>query len=263
MSCQAVLEPDSVACVECGTRIGVSADGARPVSPLAQGSNTLNYREDRNNREFSANLSDIAINGLGEVLGGFFAHRAATQKVSSSNRQIARDPEYLDSRTLPANGTAAQQDADIVHDLPPVSPPTGQPNGEKDRIARILSIKGDSLELIDNRLKAINFSDFAKRLTYLALYAREIEGRTSTREAEVKQLLKSAKVWDRAGNVSKWLGKRIGITSDGEESIKLTAPGREEATKFLGETLDSNIEDKWNPDRYTPKPRGARKKKKA
>jgi hypothetical protein len=225
----------------------------------------LSYREDRNTREFNAALTDSAMNGLGEVLGDFFVQRAA-QQTAHSNRHFSRGPEFHDNRALPSDTTPIlpPPDKEIVDNSPSSTLAATPSNAnDKDQIVKILAIKDNSLELIDNRLKGTNFSDFAKRLTYLALYAREISGQSSTREAEVIQLLKSAKVWDRAGNVNRWLNKRIGIASEGEENIKLTAPGREDAIRFLGEVLDSKVEDKWNPDRYTPKPRGPRKKKKA
>jgi hypothetical protein len=64
-----------------------------------------------------------------------------------------------------------------------------------------------------------------------------------------------------SGNANAWLKKRIGIALEGEDQLKLTAPGREGAIATLKEALDSNIPDAWNPDKNAPKQRAARKKK--
>lgn len=122
---------------------------------------------------------------------------------------------------------------------------------------------GEKLELIDNRLKASNQADYVRRLTVLFLYAHESHGRLSTREEDVKAILKENKVWDRSANAAKWLKKRIGISDTGEDRLKLTAPGREEAKKALTEALDPNVQDAWNPDKQGSKTRASRKAKKS
>src|SRR5262249_12890199 len=85
MNCREVLEPGAAACVECGTKIGVrsengaSAPIAAPTSTLSAQRNTLTYHEDRNSRSFEASLTDPAMQGLGDVLGEFFAQRGAVR----------------------------------------------------------------------------------------------------------------------------------------------------------------------------------------
>lgn len=127
------------------------------------------------------------------------------------------------------------------------------------RIGKIFHAKGNTLELVDNRVKAVNLSDYVRRLTYLSLYAHECHGRFSTKEDDIVTLLKASKAWDKSGNSRRWLTKRVLIKDDGEDAIKLTGPG--EAIKILNQALDPTVEDKWNPDFNKPKPRGSRKKK--
>ena len=74
-------------------------------------------------------------------------------------------------------------------------------------------------------------------------------------------MLKMGKVLDASGNANKWLAKRIGIASEGEDRVKLNAKGREEAVATLKAAIDPNITDDWNPDSFIPQKRGPKKKK--
>lgn len=77
----------------------------------------------------------------------------------------------------------------------------------------------------------------------------------------MKAIITSAKSWDAFGNARAWLKKRIGIALEGEDQLKLTAPGREAAIATLKDALDANVPDTWNPDKNAPKQRVAPKKK--
>ena len=74
-----------------------------------------------------------------------------------------------------------------------------------------------------------------RRLTYLVLYAYELFGKSYAPEKDVRTILRSAKVWDPSNNANRWLKKRVRITEEGEDGIKLTAPGREDAVAALKE----------------------------
>jgi hypothetical protein len=198
--------------------------------------------------------------GIGDSFGGLFLQRGAVRP-PANGRSFNRNAELIDAKGLPAStfDDGVQEDQDTSSNAQ--HPATLFP--DQTRIGKILRIKGDSLELVDNRVKATNLSDYVRRLTYLFLYAQECHGRASTKENDVVELLKASKAWDKSGNSRRWLTKRVLIKDEGDEAIKLTEPGREEAVKILNQALDSSVEDKWNPDFNTPKPRGIRKKKKA
>ncbi len=70
MKCLAVLEPQAIACVECGTRIGQPVEAANGTTAHthsalsatpAHNRNTLRYHEDRSSRRFEASLTDSAV----------------------------------------------------------------------------------------------------------------------------------------------------------------------------------------------------------
>ena len=259
LECRAVLEQAAVACVECGTRLGqrLSSNGnaASPAgTTIAPNRNTLSYHEDRGSRRFDASLTDHAMEGLGSVLGELFVQRGQVRTVLAA-RPALPDLQAIDVQAelplLPA--TASPTPPPVQRDQPSTS----------SELATFFAPDGDKLELIDNRLKASNQSDYVRRLTLLFLYAHECLGRPSTSEDELKTVLKDNKVWDRAGNAAKWLKKRIGISDTGEGRLKLTAPGREGAKKTLVEAMDTNIQETWNPDKQVAKPRGPRGAKKS
>jgi hypothetical protein len=145
--------------------------------------------------------------------------------------------------------------------MPSDPPPSDAKAEEKAKLRKIFTPKGQSFELSDNRLKAESARNYVRRLTYLFIYAHEVYGHPHPTEGAVKAILQSAKSWDASGNANTWLKKRIGIALEGEDQLKLTAPGREEAIATLKDALDANIVDTWNPDKNAPKQRGARKKK--
>ena len=130
---------------------------------------------------------------------------------------------------------------------------------EKDRLLKLFSINGETIELEENRLKAASARDYYKRLTYLFIYAQDLMlGRTSAPKSELMAVLKAAKVYD--ANCRFWLKQKNGFTVDSEDRMKLNASAREQAVKALDEALDNNLQDDWNPDTKAAKPRAANKK---
>lgn len=261
MDCRAALEPGASACVECGNRVGQRSTQSREVeipisAQLPSNRNTLSFHEDRNTRHFEASLTDGAMQGLGDVFGELFVQRGGARAIVS--RHLSKDgqtPTDGDKR-LPA--PAPSNGGSPAHAETLKTPEVDKPVADRDpRITRIFTAKGDTFELTDNRLKAANQSDYMRRLTYLALYAFENSGKVSAPEEAVRAILRDAKVWDGSGNANRWLKKRIGISNEGEDGIKLTATGREEAVKALSQISDPNVGDKWNPDKNSPKNRVA------
>jgi len=267
MSCREVLEPGAVACVECGTRLGQPGDAVRPsglvdTPSLSPNRNTLSYSEDRNSRKFDASLTDSAMHGLGDVLGEFFAQRGVgVVRNPVQTPRFSRQGEIVAPQALPA-GVEAQQAAETARtiiDEPPVVDESAA--AEKVKLSKVFTLKGQSFELSDNRLKAVSARDYVRRLTYLFIYAHEVYGHPHPTEASVRAILQSAKSWDASGNANTWLKKRIGIADENEDQLKLTAPGREGAIATLKDAHDTNVADTWNPDKSAPKQRGTRKKK--
>ncbi len=246
--CREVLESGAVACVECGTRLVEGSSGPIPqsVDGLSAQRNTISYQEDRNSKTFSASLTDNAIQHLGNALtelSDFLrgnSKPAQVRHIPQRDREVIEHPKEL---SLPAAGEESV-------------PPSPQSDGA--RVLNIFRANGSMLDLIDNRLKAKNGSDYLRRLTYLFLYAHELHGRSSTPKTELIAVLKEGKIWD--SNASTWLKKKKGFKVDGDDRVELIGAGRDEAKKALNDALDSNVADEWNPDTKTVKQRTQRKK---
>lgn len=246
LTCREILEPDAVACVECGAKVGVRPNADPPSLAPAVQRNTLTYREDRNSRHFEASLTDNAIQGLGSVLGDVFIQRGAirpqpsarTESIVDSQIPLPLSPPTDTAHQTPQTGNAA------VHDVP-----------DNTRILRLFHADGTTLELKDNRLKANTGADFLRRLTYLFLYAHECHGRPNTPKADLIKMLDTAKILDNSGNARRWLARKQGFNQDEDENLKLTQPGREAAVEYLNQALNPELPDQWNPDKKTKAPR--------
>ncbi len=168
MSCRALLEPDAIACVECGVKIGETGTTATGTSPDAaavpSGRNTLSFQEDKNNRRFEASLTDAAMQSLGGVFGDLFAQRGAVRLPPQIAGTPGQQAPLIDGTTWAIPPTVEAPD---VMDAPTVTPPVAaNPNSDREKIAAFFSSNGEKLELIDNRLKASSGADiFANSLT--------------------------------------------------------------------------------------------------
>jgi hypothetical protein len=257
MKCRELLEPDAVACVECGTRVGqpveASHDGVTQGSQaLPPNRNTLSYSEDRNSRKFEASLTDSAMHGLGDVFGELFAQRGAGRvALPAGTRTLIRDVTTGETKELPASLPEPEEIVIAAKKTPQ--------SAEKEKLLNVFTISGETIELVDNRLKAKSAADYYKRLTYLFIYAQDLLlGHPLAPKNELIVVLKEAKVYD--ANCRFWLKQKKGFT-DSEDRMKLIAGAREQAAKALEEILDTNIVDEWNPDTKSTKPRAPRKKK--
>lgn len=263
-NCKDVLEPDAVACVECGTLVGTGpatngVSATEPTSPstaLPPNRNTITWREDRNSRDFQASLTDESMQTVGGSFGELFANRVGKPS-PGMNRLFNREQNSVD---ITHQLTPSEQETQQHNPPPPPTPPP--PSTETDdkfRIAKLFRENGQTLNLIDRRLKAKNAQDAIRRLTYLFLYANELHGRFSTLRSDVIAVLKEGKIWD--SNASTWLKKKIGFKVDGEERMELLGEGRDDAKKYLVEALDPSIADDWTPDKKGTVKRAPRKKK--
>lgn len=267
MKCRELLEPDAAACVECGTRVGLTVDGANGTAtqtypggvPIPANRNTLTYHEDRNSRSFEASLTDSAMDGLGDVFGELFAQPGVGRTIlPGGQRTFVKDIALDQTKQLQSPRPEAEQQQQEQSTQQTENTPTSEP--AKESLLKIFNLEGQVLELSDDRLKAKSAADYYKRLTYLFLYAQEVLlGRTATPRSELSVVLTAAKV--NNGNCRFWLGKKVGFTVDDEDRMKLVAGSREQAIKTVGEILDNNVADEWHPDTRTVRARGPRKKK--
>jgi hypothetical protein len=193
--------------------------------------------------------------GLGDVFGELFAQRGVGRTIApGAGRTFVKDIVLDQAKQLPAGEQGEQEQP------PPPPPPVPKADPERERVLKVFTLEGETLELSENRLKAKSAADYYKRLTYLFIYAQEVVlGRTSAPKAELIEVLKAAKVYD--ANCRFWLKQKKGFTVDNEDRMKLIAGAKEQAKQVITDTLDSNVADGWNPDTRTVRVRGKNKKK--
>lgn len=244
-SCQGLLEVDSCFCASCGLAVGSESSEELIKSPLLGGAvNRIKYDETKSTRSMEAHLTNEAVSDLSSTFLNYIVNGSSSgtqNKKTASVRPPTQHPE------LP--GTEVQ-DADEVTIEAEVVANNGQSfqstllSADAEKLKQIFLYDDDKLKLDDSRLKATGQLDFAKRLTYLFLYAHKLEGRKSVSRSSINEVLKNAGVYEP--NSIHWIstGAELGHEND---SGRLRPVGREAAQKTLQEITNPTMGDKWMP----------------
>ena len=240
--CSEALEANARACVMCGTATGT--DGALPTNGHATSAvNTFELQEDLKSRTVRLHLTDEAVSHVGEALTAVFADRIVNRP--RPIQRIAQAVTLQAALELPAPATASDVDTPGAQ-----TPPPPGPGGDQERLRQIFEYAGDELRLEEDRLKADNGQDYARRLTYLFLYAHELEGRKPLAMASLKKILEAARLWDDA-NVRHALTHKMAVEIENDQ-VRLKKAGRESAVTALGEILNPAHPDPgWTPESKT------------
>ena len=243
-TCKDLLEPDSLVCISCGTRVGEGENLSvvkEPTKPaLVSNMNTLEFDETRSSRSLRATLTDEAVRHLSDPFGMFMAGRVADgarknrQPLSPVFREVTTEHDQLPSFTASkSDNWQADREAVISN---------REQRTDKDKLQKVFRYEGEQLRLYDSRLKATSKLDAARRLTYLLLYAYELEGRKSIPRDDLNEALKKVVLYD--GNTSSWIGSSPDLSIEaGEVSLRL--PGQEQAREVLEEVLNPEIPNTW------------------
>jgi hypothetical protein len=254
--CNELLEKNAQACIMCGTKVG-----AGTAIPVANGTglpmNTLELQEDTRSRSLRISFTDAAIGSIGETVNRLVSDRLAPH----GPRPLRTMGGAAAMATLPpANegGEAAQ----VIDSNPVDGKPLAEPPGVAERMREIFEINGEDVRLEEHRLKADSRLEYARRITYLFIYAQELAGKKPISYASVKRLLEASKVLDT--NTRHELAHKMAVEIDGD-TIRLKKEGREKAIQALDEILSQNHPDPgWTPEGHSRNPRtGADSKKEA
>ena len=244
--CKALLEPDAEGCVACGTAVGEAGVTASTSTqtPLNKGIrdvpiNTLKFVETSQGRScsFEASLT----NEMGTSLGGaaLAAIIGRTSNGHAKGQNIYSDEtQQLSLLDLNQNQNEVGVDTPSQNILA-----SAESRTDAEKLRHIFRYKGDQLRLTETRLKAKSKLDAARRLTYLFLYAHELEGRPEIPRKVLKEELEKAGCYDR--NAGSWINNSPDLLRE-EDRVGLQKSGREEAQKVLAEVLDSSIQNKWS-----------------
>jgi hypothetical protein len=237
--CREPLEKGARACVMCSTPVGTGGAG-----PSANGNslpmNTLELQEDTRSRSLRISFTDAAIGSIGQTVNHLVLDKLAPHGPRSL--KVVGGPVPGVPQLPAAVATGHTIDVPHLADHKPVV----QPTGDSERIGSIFEPDGEDFKLEENRLKADSRLDYARRLTYLFIYAHERAGRKPIRFDLVKKILETSKVWD--SNTSHLLRYKMAVEIEGD-TIRLKKEGREKAVLALDEILDAALPDVgWTPE---------------
>lgn len=235
--CHEPLEMHAHACVMCGSSVANSeASDGKPTATI----NTFELQEDLRSRTVRLHLTDEAVAHVGEALTVVFADRITSRPRGAQRiAQQADSPAVLLLPTSPPTSA----DEDVVAVVPPAAsaeddaPSAGS---DRERLHRVFEYDGDGLRLEEDRLKAVSGQDYVRRLTYLFLYANELEGRKPLPYADLKKILEAAKLWD--ANTRYAISHKLSLEI-ADSQVRLKTKGRELAVAALNEILDPNHPD--------------------
>ncbi|MBI3977551.1 MAG: hypothetical protein HY331_05120 [Chloroflexi bacterium] len=204
--------------------------------------NSFEFVQTRKRRSLRARLTDTAVRSLSPTIGLIISGSAAAhlprEDPSTVSAAVSADYKQL----APARDTLKGD-----HQPDETAPVAGMPvvpaaDSDADRLRRIFRSDGHRLRLNETRLKATGKLDYARRLTYLFLYAYLSEGQEEVARADLIAVLEMAALYD--GNWRSWLSRCPDITSDGR-LVKLLLPGQEKAREILAQVSNPDAEDKW------------------
>ena len=190
--CKELLDKNAQACVMCGTAVG-----AGTTIPLANGSvspmNTLELQEDARSRSLRISFTDSAIGSIGDTLNRLVSEKLATH--GPRPFRTASGTVVIASLSAASEGGEAAQTIDSTpvdgKPLPPLA-------GDAERMREIFEISGEDVRLEEHRLKADSRLEYARRLTYLFIYAQELAGKkpiSYARRKYVKSFSTHRKCW--------------------------------------------------------------------
>jgi len=247
-NCNDALDTDATFCVVCGTKVG---NVIKQVSEKSAFGNVFELNETsegnggKATREIKLACSDAAVSNFGE----FVERRLRTPQFATPTNGRAQDTDEI-QRTLPpvtsAHGGGKMSDERDEKDIAP--PPPG--GSELEILHTIFRKDGESWKLDEIYLNATGKGDYGKRLTFLFLYLKELEGTEKTPRSALNKILEDSTVFD--GNLRGWLAKEAAINNE-DDMLSLNAAGRRTAKGFIQNILGEKVEGQWLPGMSTAK----------
>lgn len=264
--CRELLDLDAKFCGACGVPVGEAGAGqaisSGNIQLPAPGYNTIHLEEDRKSLTLHTVLSDDGLANLSNPLAMIIASRMGIignrgQRPTITKDVIIDDPRLLLNSGTQDNGTAggeqdgqeSAEEAGTQNDNPaPSVPPT--PEGANDvRLNDIFRLINGKLQLDEPDIKAENKLDYARRLTYLFLYAHKVRETEQVLRSDLTTVLEDNSVND--GNTRQWIAKSSALVTEGD-NIRLNNAGRRFAREALRDILDpTKTEVGWLPGENT------------
>lgn len=217
-SCQTPLLKDAIGCIECGEFLVIKKQAENGAL------NQIDFEQKGDTKKFRATFTNevghtlVETFGTAVVGGNLLSKKKLNPFTGSGNSQADV------RKTLQEGITYEDVDYENV-DL----------NGE---LAKIFKQDGESLVLINPRLKQTSKLDNAIRLSILSLFAYEQIGNNEIDRKVLTTMLKSSKL--NIAAFSTWITRCDEILKNGGK-VQLSVPGRAVAAEILKELADNSI----------------------
>lgn len=265
--CRELLDRDASFCDICGTPVGEAGAGQPTSSSNTQlptpGYNTIHLEEDKKSLTLHTVLSDDGLANLSNPLSMIIASRMGIignrgQRPTITKDVIIDDPRLLlksgaqggngsvDAEAEEPEGTDETENPAASATSTSTPPPQGS---DEERLGQIFRLRNEQLHLDEPDIKAGSKKDYARRLTYLFLYAHEKRGNDSIPRSALTAILDENSVND--GNTRYWISKNSSLVSEGD-NIRLNNAGRREAQAALNDVFDTTkTAQGWLPGENT------------
>lgn len=249
--CQQILEGNAKFCSACGVGVGdiiENADAAglhtpQPSNSASSAINLIKFDETTKSRSFEGRLTNEAIEYLSDALAQYTG--------GSINGSRANKPKSIPERLhpqLPGTEEVEASEAELVTPIGATASTDVSVDAaatDVQNLKQIFRLSGEKLQLEENHLKATSQLDYARRLTFLFLYAQQqLRSIEHTPRADLTAILTEEKVYD--GNTRNWINNSDDLKVEGD-TVRLVAEGRRLAKKYLSEVVDDSIEKGWMP----------------
>lgn len=227
--CGAKIESEATICVFCGNTVGAVKGNPGP--------NTIRYTETESGRSFEAVFSDGTASNVAAVFSRFIPELNAN------------------TRTVYVGETKEMQARQAIeyHDEAKVVPQ----NRLKD-IDKLFSVKDDSIQLVEKRLKGVSKIDQQGRACLLFLLYYHEHGMDAATREQINAFLSAEGLYDN--HVTQWLSQHSSFFVVRDNTFTLSRGGLQIAEQYLSEALDDSIDQKWNHGTaVTPSGRGKNK----
>ncbi len=250
--CGSQLPLDAEFCPHCGTPAtgnGTTRNGTVHAVIPAANRIVFERKSKLESTMLDAAFTDVASEHLTIALASYIG---AQQGNGKSPRSIGlRDVPSNQQLLLPGIQLpdVSQDSGDIVDgELGLNVTPENVTTTDTHRLREVFSFEGDAgekLELIESRLKASGQLDYAKRLTYLFLYAHQLAGRRLVSRSSLTALVSKYAVND--SNFIHWMANTSEIRRE-DDLVGLMRVGEEAAIRVLNEVVDPSVSNNWMPD---------------
>jgi len=242
-SCHNALRPNKRACIMCGAMVGAQgrpAIGTPLDHPLPPGMNSLEYREGKNTKSLRTVFTDNVANSLVAPLSAALAGRVIDPPRLTKTAATTSNHDIIDYNVPAALDSNLLEEGEIRDTTPtPEHAHSEEGIDGNSSLRKIFRYEGELIKPFDTRFKGNTKIDNVKRLTFLFLYAHDLEGRPHVPRSAVTSALREANLLD--SNSRSWITTSPDLIRE-NGTIALRPSGREQISRIMADIENPEIE---------------------